>query len=240
MKKTFIILTTLFAVTSTIVASAQNPNTPPTTSSTITVSGLNTFDAIEASGRMEIFVTIDPAKPAGMTIELNDNDPNRLKWWDDGGVLEIKHTYTNRSKPVVINLNCHALTGLTLSGASMTVKTPWAAHMITIDLVSSAKLVASVEAFDLRITARMNSTAVITGSGTYTDCFGYSSSVLDLRDYASRSVSLTATGRSECFVRGTERLVVESLDASSVFYIGKPDILRLHEVRGGHINTIGE
>ncbi len=243
MKKTFILLTTLFAVTNAIVAPAQNPNiapASPSTESIITVSGLKAFDTIEASGRMEIFVTIDPARPVGMIIELNGNDPNRLKWWDDDGVLEIKHTYTNRSKPVVIELNCHAITDLTLSGTSMTIKTPWVAHMVTIDLVSGAKLVATLEAFDLKISARMNSTAVITGNGTYADCFGYSSSVLDLRDYSSRSVSLSATGRAECFVRGTERLVIDALDASSVFYIGKPDILRLHETRGGHINPIGD
>ncbi len=247
MKKTFILLATLFAVANVPVASAQSPNTTsnatfpsPPVQGTITVSGLKSFNAVEADGRMEIFITIDPAATPELAIELNGNDPNQLKWWDDNSVMKIRHSNTKTSKPVVVRLTCRALIDLTISGASVTIQTPWVAHITTIDLSSNAKLVASIEAFDLKITARTNSTALITGIGIYTDCFCHSNSVLDLRDYVSRSVSLVGGGRSESFVHGEERLVVTALDNAAVFYRGKPTVLRLNEVRGGHANPIGD
>ncbi len=207
----------------------------------ITVNDLNPFRGLQVSGnRVEIIVTQNPGQPLSMSIEMNGNDPNMLKWWEADDALQIKYTPKNKEKPILVKLNCHTLDNLDLTGSSMTMATPWKANMITIIMSSNARLSAEIYAKDLKVSAQTSATAVIKGSGTYADYDTRSKSVLDVREYEVQSAFLRAAAYSECYVYGKERLVIEAFDGASVFYRGTPEIFRERTSRGGHTNHIGD
>lgn len=207
----------------------------------ITVDNLNAFRSLQVNGnKIELTVTQNPELPLSMGIEMNGNDPNVLKWWETDGTLQIKYSPKNKEKPVVIKLNCHTLEELDLQGASMVMEGKWEQNMVTINLSGSAKLTAEIYAKDLKVNAQTSATAVIKGGGRYADYDTRSKSALDVRDYEAESAFLRAAGYSECYVYGSDRLVIEAFDGAAVFYRGTPEIMRLRGNRGGHINSIGE
>lgn len=198
------------------------------------------FDVIESNGKIELFVTIDPSRPASMDIDMNGNDHNLLNWEVREGTLHMKYPPKNKSLPVIIRLNCHRLSGLTLSASSVTVETAWEAPMVTIGMSSYAKLTAGIRCKDIRAITQTNSTAILRGAAKYADFDARSKSQLDARDFEAVSLTLRATGFSESFVYGSERMIIESWDGASVFYRGEPEIFRKREGRGGTINSIGD
>ena len=209
--------------------------------SNITADNLSPFRGLQASGnRIELYVTQNPELPLSMTVDLNGNDPNMLKWWETEGMLQIKYTPKNKEKPVVIRLNCHTLEELELTGVSMTMEGQWRQDMVTVSLYSSARLMAEIYAKDLKVNTQTSATAVIKGGGRYADYDTRSKSVLDVRNYEVESAFLRAGGYSECYVYGKERLIIEALDGAAVFYRGMPEIFRERTSRGGHTNPIGE
>lgn len=225
-------LTMLFAAALFAVGvSAQN---------VITVDQLNPFSGIQANGnRIELFVTQNPDLPLSMTVDMNGNDPNHLRWWETDGMLQIKYMPKNREKPIIIKLNVHTLEKLDLQGSSMTMETPWNGHIVTVNLSNSAKLTAEIYAKDLMVNTQSSATAVIKGESKYADYDTRLKSVLDARNYTAQSTSLRAGGYSEAYVYGTERIVIEALDGATVFKRGNPEIYRERTTRGGHVNYIG-
>ncbi len=207
----------------------------------ISVDNLDPFRGLQATGnKIELHVTQNPEQPLSISIEMNGNDPNMLKWWESEGLLQIKYTPKNKEKPVVIKLNCHTLETLDLTGVSMTMEGVWKQDLVTINLFSSAKLTAEIYAKDLKMTAQTSATAIIKGGGLYADYDTRSKSVLDVRNYAAKSAFLRAAGYSECYIYGKERLIIEAFDGASVFYRGTPEIFRERTARGGHTNPIGD
>lgn len=206
----------------------------------ITVDQLNPFTGVQASGnRIELFVTQNSELPLSMTVDMNGNDPNALRWWETDGMLQIKYSPKNKEKPIIVKLNVHTLDNLELQGSSMTMETVWNGHMVTIGLSNNAKLTAEIYAKDLKVTTQSSATAVIKGQSKYADYETRLKSVLDARNYVAESVFLRAGGYSEAYVYGTERTVIEAVDGSTVFKRGKPEIYRERVTRGAHVNYIG-
>jgi hypothetical protein len=175
-----------------------------------------------------------------MTLEYNGNDQNKLKWWDKGGKLQIKFASNSKDQPIVVKLNCQQLTNLSLlKGASMTATNTWTQKMITVEMSSDAKLMATIEATDIQLTAATGSVAAIKGIATYAAFEGRTRASIDAVGFSAKSTEVRAGGYSECKAYGSERLVVEAVDGAKVFWRGTPDILRLSS-RGAKIYPIGE
>jgi small nuclear ribonucleoprotein (snRNP)-like protein len=235
MKGTAILLTlaALFAASTAGTISAQDR--------TMTLDGLKEFGAIEAAGKIELITTIDPAQSPSLSIEYNGNDQNKLKWWDDGGVLQLKFNSSTKDKPVVVHITCRSLSTLDLSGgASMTTTTTWVEKMVTIELSSNSKLTATIEAVDIQLSAQTGSVVIIEGIGTYAAWDVRTRSSLDAHKFESKSTTLRTNGYAECKVYGSERLVVDATDGAKVFWRGAPDILRLRSSRGANVYPIGK
>jgi hypothetical protein len=208
---------------------------------TLTLDGLTEFSTLEASGKIELAVTIDPTQPQAMTIEYNGNDQNKLKWWDKDGKLQIRFASSSKDQPIVVKLTCQQLTVLTLSkDASMTVATPWVQKMITVELSSDAKLTANIEATDIQLMAQTGAVAAIKGIATYAAFEGRTRASIDAVGCSAKSTEVRAAGYAECKAYGAERLVVNAVDGAKVFWRGTPEILRLHSSRGANIYPIGE
>ena len=230
--KTFL-LTMLFAAGAMCTLSAQEK--------TMTLDGLKEFSTLEATGKIEFIVTIDPAQAQTMTIEYNGNDQNKVKWWDEHGVMQMKFASSAKDKPISVHITCQQLTNLSLSrDASLTTTNSWVQKMITIELSSNAKLTSTIEATDIQLTAQTGAVAVIKGIGTYASFEGRTRASIDAVGYQSKSTDLRASGYSECKVYGSERLIVNAVDGAKVFWRGTPEILRLSSSRGANIYPIGE
>jgi hypothetical protein len=204
------------------------------------ISGLRSFRSISVSGKIEIFVTVEPSQHQSMTVEYNGNAQDSFKWSDEDDTLDLKFSSKPKDRPIVVRLTCTQLSAIDLRGASMTTVTPWSTKMATIDMTANSKLTATIEASDIQISASIKSTAVIDGKSVYTDIDARTRSVIDASNLDSRSATLRASGYAECRLYGAERIVVEAFDSASVFWRGNPDILRLHRSRGATINPIGE
>lgn len=228
MKKSFLLMA---AVCIAAGASAQNK---------ITVDKLTPFSEVQVNGKIEMFVTIDPEQPLSMTIDMNGNDPNQLKWWEEDGALQMKYSPKSKGQPVVVHLNCHDIKGMDIQSASVTLESIWQKDMVTLNLGNNAKLTAEIYCKDLKVTAQTNAAAVLRGTARYADFDARSKCTIDAREMAGTSTSLRAGGYSESYVYGKERLIIDAFDGASVFYRGNPEIFRQRTSRGGHTNPIGE
>ncbi len=226
--------------TNATATSAATPATPATTGATSNIDGLKPFSTLSAEGKIEIFVTVDPAHPQTMTIEFNGNDQNKFKWWDNEGKLELKFASSAKDRPIVVRLTCARLSSVDLSGASMTTVVPWRAKMMTVEMSAGAKLIATIETTDIELNATTKSVAVIDGLTTYAAFDARARSVVDASNLDAKSATLRANGYAECRIHGSERIVVDAFDGASIFWRGGPEILRLSHSRGATINPIGE
>lgn len=228
MKKTFLLLTAaLFAFN----ISAQNK---------ITVDKLGQFTDLQVNGKIELFVTMDSKLPLGMSIDMNGNDPNQLKWWEEEDALQIKYSPKSKGQPVIIHLNCHSIKSLDIQTASVTVESRWEQNMVTLNAGSSARLTADISCRDIKVTSQTSAAVVLKGTADYADYDVRSKSTLDARAFDAVSATLRAGGYSESYVYGRDRLIIDAVDGASVFYRGNPEIMRQRTTRGGHTNPIGE
>lgn len=228
MKKTiFLPIALLFAVN----LAAQNM---------IIVEKLNPFGQLQVNGKIELFLTIDPAQPLTMNIDLNGNDVNHLNWWDADGVLQIKYSPRSKAEPVIIRLNCHSLESMDIERASVTVESPWTEFMTTLNLSSGARLTAEIHSKDIKATTQTSSALVLKGSADFADFDARSKSTLNAREFEAGSATLRGGGYSESYVYGRDRLIIDAVDGAAVFFRGKPEIMRQRTTRAGHINSIGE
>lgn len=228
MKKLFLLLASAFMAAG---ASAQHQ---------ISVDNINPFKELHVNGKIELFVTMDENRPLSMTMDMNGNDPNQLNWWESDGALQIKFSPKSKAEPVIMRVNCHGLDGMDIQAASVTVDSIWQGNILTLNLASNAKLTAEIYCKDIRVTAQTGATAVLKGTARYADFEARSKCVIDARDFAGTSTTLRASGYSESYVYGKERLIVDAYDGASVFYRGTPEIMRQKTSRGGHTNPIGE
>lgn len=228
MKKTFLMLTAVLFAAS---LAAQNK---------ITVDKLNPFRQLQVNGKIELFITLDTDRPTGMSIDMNGSDANQLKWWEEEGALQIKFSPRSKAEPVIIRLNAHTLESIDIQRASVTFETPWTQFMTTVNLAMSAKLTAEIHSTDIKVSTQTSAVAVLKGSADFADFDAHTKSKLDARDFNATNATMKAGIYAEGYVYGTQRLIIDALDGASVFYRGKPEIMRQRSVRGGHINSIGE
>lgn len=247
MKKLSLLMAAVFAAGfawgQDAAGSAAPVNTPPAAASNGTVSnidGLKSFSTLTASGKIQLFVSVAAGQNQSMTIEYNGNDQNKFKWWDNDGTLQLKFSSSPKDLPIVVRLTCARLSNVDLMGASMSTVAPWAANMMTVNLGAGSKLTATIETSDIQLDAVSKSVAVIDGLTTYAAFNARTRSSIDASNLDSKSTTLQASGYAECRVHGSERLVIDAVDGSSIFWRGGPQILRVAHSRGATVNPIGE
>ena len=112
--------------------------------------------------------------------------------------------------------------------------------MLDIEVSGCGTLKGSVKAPDLKLTVSGQSDVDLTGEARYLK-LDVSAADIDLSKLGAMSGEVTATQRGEATVRVSERLVATTNLGGTVFYKGRPDILRVQErLLGSSINNIGE
>ncbi len=199
---------------------------------------LNEFKSVSLIGNMS--AELVRSDTLGVCMELVELDPKYITWSVSGGTLTIKSRPLQKNSMLKVKIFYTEMESLALNGAEALFSTPVTARAFTAALSSGAKLVASVDCFDIDLKLTGNSAAQIDGVSRYASIEAGQRSRVDARNMDASSLEARANMGSEIYAWGTERIVVEAATAANIFYRGDPVSLRTTVKLGGNINNIGK
>lgn len=201
------------------------------------------FTSVSLSGNMKVkMVRISDSEQPMLVVNTTDESASRLSYTiDDNGVLKIRESNSrNRTVDTDIEIRFRTVDGLKIAGSRVEIDGELEVPVIDIEVSGSGTLKGSVKATDLKLTVSGQSDVDLTGEARYLK-LDVSAADIDLSKLEAMSAEVTATQRGEATVRVSERLVATTNLGGTVFYKGKPDILRVQErLLGSSINNIGE
>ncbi len=207
---------------------------------TIIAKNLQPFGTISLDGGIWGSIQqIPESAPASLSICLNGNNADQVKWSIKDSVLSIRFSGTSRSNLPHVTIHYHQVGTLKLDAASVHFSDSLGTSLLSFLLQGGAKLTADVSCDDLVLDVQGKSSALLRGETRYLTIKARNSAV-DTRELNAVSTTLEASAISEAFVYGSERLVLEARDGASIFYRGNPAILRKNTLRSGRINYIGQ
>ena len=201
------------------------------------------FTSVSLSGNMKVkMVRISDSEQPMLVVNTTDESASRLSYTiDDNGVLKIRESNSrNRTVDTDIEIRFRTVDGLKIAGSRVEIDGELEVPVLDIEVSGSGTLKGSVKATDLKLTVSGQSDVDLTGEARYLK-LDVSAADIDLSNLEAMSAEVTATQRGEATVRVSERLVATTNLGGTVFYKGKPDILRVQErLLGSSINNIGE
>ena len=201
---------------------------------------ISEFATANFMGRVS--VELIPSDENKVEITLQDADASRLDWGVRNGTLTIrlKPGSFRSSTPgsATAKVYCKSLAAIHLNGAEAITQGAWEGNMLSVDMSSGAKLTAEVSCLDLEIKATGNSIAQFSGTTKYLTLRANMRSKVDARKLRSVNADVSSAAGSEVYVSAEERLVAEAITTATIFYQGKPFILKLTEKLGGNIHSI--
>ncbi|MBE5032942.1 GIN domain-containing protein [Gallalistipes aquisgranensis] len=196
------------------------------------------FNTVSLTGKLA--VELIPSDTNRINIELKDTDITKLEWGVTDSVLTVKLRPGGVSPKgsAVVVIHYRVLDDLRVNGAEVKTQDTLAGGMMSIDLSGGAKLTATVKCQDLDLKLSGNSAAQMDGYAKYFTLRAALRSKADARNLDAQSVTVQAYSNSELYVDAMERLVAETGTGGTVFYTGKPQIVKLSTKMGGNIHDI--
>lgn len=197
-------------------------------------------DFATASFTGKVSVELIPADENKVEIALENTDANNLVWGVSNGTLSIRLKSGGGRSPgrATVKVYYKALASIRLNGADAITKGVWEGDMLSVELSSGAALTAEASCLDMEIKATGNSIAQFSGTTKYLTLRANTRSKIDARKFCAVNADVSSTAGSEVYVFSEERLVAEATVNSTVFYLGKPSILKLSEKLGSSIYSI--
>jgi len=232
-------LSTLFLCTaiSIVVASAQEKRTQ------IRSDRMEKFSKVSLSGKLS--VELIPSGKDSLSIVLTDSELDKLKWSVTKEVLSVslRPTPGGKGKAEVRIYYSQPIDAVTVSGSDVLFRERLKNKMLSFTVGGGGKLTAQAEALDLELSASGNSAVSLTGAAKYLTLRATENSKVNCRQLASVSAQVDAATAAEVFVWSSERAVMSAGSGATIFYRGKPSIIKESVSKiglGASINNIGE
>lgn len=215
MKRT--VITTLLLLVSAAFSYAQQ---------TITSENLNEFTAVNMTGN--VTAQLIPADTNRIEIILTDVDINKFKWNIKGTTLNVELNSGSKGKghADVKLYYMGPLTSISISGGELSTPEPVIEDILKFSVSGGAKVTAEFDVLDLDVNVSSNSVVLLSGVTKYLTMRAGEKSKVDARQMDCVAADIdTATG-AEVYVTVEERLVGNAKTSSTIFYRGKPSILK--------------
>lgn len=215
MKRTLILTIVLFV--STLASYAQQ---------TISSENISEFNAVNLNGN--ITAQLIPGEANKIDIILTDVDINKFKWNLKSGVLNVELNSGPKGKGHA-DVKIHysgPINAITVSGGDFTTPEPVKSNMLRFVVNGGAKVTADFEVMDLDANIAGNSVVLLSGSAKYLTMHAGERSKVDARSMECVSADVDASSGAEMYLYVTERLVANSKTSATIFYKGKPSIIK--------------
>lgn len=204
------------------------------------------FHSIILTGN--ITAEVVPSDSNRLEISLFDVATNRFKWTLRDGVLSASVDTGQRSMGrAEITIYCaDTLLSVWVSGSDLTMRGELSGEKFDIGVNGGGRLSARLDLFDLDVSVTGNSRAELSGTTKYLTLRATEKSRVDALALESIAADVDAATGAEATICVRERLVVDTKSASTIFYKGRPRIIRDRssrmnkDVMGAGIRNIGE
>ncbi|MCD8072232.1 MAG: DUF2807 domain-containing protein [Alistipes sp.] len=193
---------------------------------TIISENVENFTSVSFSGNITAqLIKSDAGK---IEIVLSEVDITKLKWIVKNGVLSVNLNSGSKGKghADVKVYYTEGLGSVTLSGGELTSAESLKGDFFHFSANGGSKVTLRFDVLDLTASVSGNSAALFSGDVKYLTISASEKSKVDARDMECLSVEVDSSTGAEIYVSVTERLVANAKTGSTIFYKGKPVILR--------------
>ena len=201
------------------------------------------FSRISLSGKLN--VEFIPSGKDSLSITLTDSNVDKFKWNVDKEELSMSLRPSSGGKgSAEIKLYYTQPVGaIAVSGSDVLIRDALKSSILSLNVGGGGKLTAQLECLDLDLAVSGNSAVSLTGTAKYLTVRATESSKVNCRQLASVSVQADAGSVAEVFVWAAERAVMSAGYGATIFYRGKPLVVRTSVAKiglGASITNIGE
>lgn len=193
---------------------------------TISSENISEFNAISLNGNISAqLIKSDTNK---IDIILTDVDINKFKWNLKSGTLNVDLNSGPRGKGHA-DVKIHyagPINAISVSGGELITPEVIESNMLRFSVNGGAKVTAKFEVMDLDANITGNSVVLLSGSAKYLTMHAGERSKVDVRPMECVSADVDASSGAEVYLFVTERLVANAKTTSTIFYKGKPSILK--------------
>lgn len=233
-----------FATTNASAQTVQTAQPVQVRQSVIRSDRIDPFSTISLSGNLN--VELLPSDRDSISITLIDSDIAKFKWnvSQDGELsASLRSSSGGAGRGDIKIYSAHPITAISVSGSSLIINDTLRANSLVLNVSGKGKLTAAVDLLDLDLTVAGNSAVSLTGSAKYLTLKASETSKVNCRYLQSVSVQVDAATNAEVFVWGSERAVMSAGSGATIFYRGKPVVVKTSIPKislGASINNIGE
>lgn len=235
MKRTLILAITLLI--STALSYGQQ---------TISSENITEFNAVSLNGN--ITAELIPSDTNKIDIILTDVDINKFKWNIKSGALNVNLNSGPKGKGHA-DVKIHytgPLSEISVSGGELSSPEVIESNMLRFVVNGGAKVTLDFNVMDLDANITGNSVTLMSGTAKYLTLHAGEKSKVDARPMECVSANVDSGSGSEVYLFITERLVANAKTSSTIFYKGKPTIIKdktskmSANVMGSSILNIGD
>ncbi|MCC8034931.1 MAG: DUF2807 domain-containing protein [Rikenellaceae bacterium] len=193
---------------------------------TIISENVDSFNSVSFSGNITAeLIKSDAAK---IEIVLSEVDITKLKWIVKNGVLSVTLNSGSKGKghADVKVYYAESLASVSVSGSEFTSAEPITGDFFHFSANGGSRVTLEFDVLDLTASISGNSAALFSGEVKYLAISASEKSKVDARDMECLSAEVDASTGAEIYVTVTERLVANAKTSSTIFYKGKPTVLR--------------
>ncbi|MCL2561913.1 MAG: DUF2807 domain-containing protein [Rikenellaceae bacterium] len=218
MKRILFLLALLFVAANVISAQAQSIEH---------TEALGEFTAVSLSGNIN--VELIAADENSIEVHLHDSDAQRFRWHiaSDGTLSVALRPTVGRSVHADVRIYYRApLREIRVNGARLTAEQSRLAQLFSLTLRGGANAIIDMNADDIELSVTGNSALVASGETKYLTLRATERSRVDSRRLTARAVEAEAATGAEVYLHASERLVVNARNTSTIYYAGRPSILK--------------
>ncbi len=191
---------------------------------------LSGFEQVRASQAFRVEIT--RAEEFSVQVHIDDNLAEHLRIEVVGDRLEIgmnpEYNYRTDKKSMLAKIGMPRLTGVRLSGASQAMLSGFeGGDPLDVDLSGASRLSGQVRLGKLSLDLSGASELKLTGAAGHADLELSGASDAELGGCTFESAEADLSGASKATVKVSGRLDVEASGASSLTYLGEPDLGRV-------------
>lgn len=191
---------------------------------TIKSDAVSPFHTISAQGNLDVELIASDTNRVEIMLD-GEVDIAKFKW----GVENEKLSFTLRAGKGTgtVRIYCaDTLKHVAISGGSVKTKELITTEAFRFSASGGAKATLMLDALDVELLVTGNSAIQISGETKYLDIRATEKSIVDTRDMYAMAVEAESTTGAEIYLSVEERLVANAKTSSTIFYKGKPTILK--------------
>lgn len=204
---------------------------------------LGNFNTVSLNGDMKVRLIRNPENSQPMiVVKSADQELSKLKYSvNSKGLLTVRESGGGkRTVATEIEIYFSSITDLKIVGSDVEVEGTLDETMLDIEVSGGGFVKADINVEDLLAKVSGSSTLDLQGKAQYM-MLDVTVAKVDLRRLETMSAEVSVTQRGEATVYATERLAATTNMGGSIFYKGKPSIVRANsKLLGSSINNIGE